>query len=461
MQILYSREAEATNRRLLDADRQLLARGRELLAAGQMAQSDVAQLEAQVSSGEYDVVNSATQIAQYELQLKQLLKLPGDEDLHIGTAEVPADEAVLAPIPLTAEVYQAALSQRPEIESSTLSVEQSDLAVKIAKAGRMPTVSLTAGLGDSHMTGTRSDYFTQMKNNFDGSLGISLSIPIFDGRSTKSAVERAQIGQLTARLDQQETRKQLYSTIETCHQNLFTGGEDPVGRVIRFGTIPLRITGVLEAKGYNSAGMDQDDLVLAPYTTVMKRVLAVDYLQGINCSAITEDMTDLAIEDISALLRNSHKLRETDEDDFTIRSQQEMAEMMNTTSDLMSTLLLCVACISLVVGGIGIMNIMYVSVTERTREIGLRMSVGARGIDILSQFLIEAVLLSFAGGLIGILVGIGATVAIKQLAHWPVYIQPWSVVLSFAVCTATGVFFGWYPAKKAAQLDPIEAIRYE
>ncbi len=248
---------------------------------------------------------------------------------------------------------------------------------------------------------------------------------------------------------------------KTVADALFTGGEDPVGRVIRFGTIPLRITGVLEAKGYNSAGMDQDDLVLAPYTTVMKRVLAVDYLQGINCSAITEDMTDLAIADISALLRDSHKLREADEDDFTIRSQQEMAEMMNSTSDLMSTLLLCVACISLVVGGIGIMNIMYVSVTERTREIGLRMSVGARGIDILSQFLIEAVLLSFAGGLIGILVGVGATVAVGQLAHWPVYVQPWSVVLSFAVCTATGVFFGWYPAKKAARLDPIEAIRYE
>ena len=248
---------------------------------------------------------------------------------------------------------------------------------------------------------------------------------------------------------------------KTVADALFTGGEDPVGRVVRFGTIPLRVVGVLESKGYNSAGMDQDDLVLAPYTTVMKRVLAVDYLQGINCSAITEDMTDLAIADISALLRDSHKLREADEDDFTIRSQQEMAEMMNSTSDLMSTLLLCVACISLVVGGIGIMNIMYVSVTERTREIGLRMSVGARGIDILSQFLIEAVLLSFAGGLIGILVGVGSTVAVGQLAHWPVYVQPWSVVLSFAVCTATGVFFGWYPAKKAARLDPIEAIRYE
>lgn len=218
VQILYSREAETTNRQLLDADRQLLLRGRELLAAGQMAKSDVAQLEAQVSSGEYDVVNSATQTAQYELQLKQLLELPGEEVLRIaGTS--PDDEAVLAPIPLTAEVYQAALTSRPEIESIALGVEQSDLAVKIAKAGRMPTISLTAGLGDSHMTGTRSDYFTQMKNNFDGSLGVSLSIPIFDGRSTKSAVERAQIGQLTARLDQQDARKQLYSTIETCHQN--------------------------------------------------------------------------------------------------------------------------------------------------------------------------------------------------------------------------------------------------
>ena len=248
---------------------------------------------------------------------------------------------------------------------------------------------------------------------------------------------------------------------KTVADNLFTNGEDPIGRVIRFNTIPLRIVGVLKSKGYNSFGMDQDDIVLAPYTTVMKRVLAVTYLQGINCSAITEDMTDLAIEDITNILRESHKLKEADEDNFTIRSQQEMSEMMNTTSDLMTTLLLCVACISLVVGGIGIMNIMYVSVTERTREIGLRMSVGARGIDILSQFLIEAVMLSFTGGLIGIVAGIGASFGVKIFAHWPVYIQPWSVVLSFAVCTATGVFFGWYPAKKAARLDPIEAIRYE
>lgn len=248
---------------------------------------------------------------------------------------------------------------------------------------------------------------------------------------------------------------------KTVADNLFTNGEDPVGKVIRFNKIPFRVVGVLESKGYNSFGMDQDDVVLAPYTTVMKRILSVTYLQGINASAVTEDMTDLAIEDITSILRENHKLKASDEDNFTIRSQQEMAEMMNSTSDTMTVLLLVVACISLVVGGIGIMNIMYVSVTERTKEIGLRMSVGARGIDILNQFLIESVLLSMTGGLIGVIVGIGAAVGINVFAHWPIQIQPWSVLLSFAVCSATGIFFGWYPAKKAASLDPIEAIRYE
>ena len=248
---------------------------------------------------------------------------------------------------------------------------------------------------------------------------------------------------------------------KTVADNLFTNGEDPVGKVIRFNKIPFRVVGVLESKGYNSFGMDQDDVVLAPYTTVMKRILSVTYLQGIHASAVTEDMTDLAIEDITSILRENHKLKASDEDNFTIRSQQEMAEMMNSTSDTMTVLLLVVACISLVVGGIGIMNIMYVSVTERTKEIGLRMSVGARGIDILNQFLIESVLLSVTGGLIGVIVGIGAAVGINVFAHWPIQIQPWSVLLSFAVCSATGIFFGWYPAKKAASLDPIEAIRYE
>lgn len=248
---------------------------------------------------------------------------------------------------------------------------------------------------------------------------------------------------------------------KTVADNLFTNGEDPVGKVIRYNKIPFRIVGVLKAKGYNSFGMDQDDMVLAPYTTVMKRILSVTYLQGINASAITEDMTDLAIDDITRILRESHKLKGSDEDNFSIRSQQEMAEMMNSTSDTMTILLLVVACISLIVGGIGIMNIMYVSVTERTKEIGLRMSVGARGIDILNQFLIESVLLSVTGGIIGVICGIGAAVGINVFAHWPIQIQPWSVLLSFAVCSATGIFFGWYPAKKAASLDPIEAIRYE
>lgn len=248
---------------------------------------------------------------------------------------------------------------------------------------------------------------------------------------------------------------------KTVVDNLFPNGESPVGKVIRFNTIPLRIVGVLESKGYNSFGMDQDDVVLAPYTCVMKRVLAVTYLQGTNASAITEEMTDLAIDDITQILRNSHKITGESEDDFTIRSQQELSSMMSNTTDLMTTLLLCVACISLVVGGIGIMNIMYVSVTERTREIGLRMSVGARGIDILNQFLIESVLLSFSGGIVGVILGCLSSWAVNIFAKWPIEIQPWSVLVSFVVCTATGVFFGWYPAKKAANLDPIEAIRYE
>ncbi len=254
---------------------------------------------------------------------------------------------------------------------------------------------------------------------------------------------------------------------QTVVDNLFPDGSDPIGKVVRFNSIPFRVIGVLKKKGYNSMGMDQDDLVLAPYTSVMKRLLAQTYLGSIQCSAITEGATDKATAEITEILRRNHKLRdatdstEADEDDFNIRSQEELASMMNSTTNMLTILLGCVAGISLIVGGIGIMNIMYVSVTERTREIGLRMSVGARGIDILNQFLIEAILLSVTGGIIGVLIGVSASYAIKLLAHWPIAIQAWTIVMSFAVCTFTGVFFGWYPAKKAAQLDPIEALRYE
>lgn len=254
---------------------------------------------------------------------------------------------------------------------------------------------------------------------------------------------------------------------QTVVDYLFPDGSDPIGRVVRFNSIPFRVIGVLKKKGYNSMGMDQDDLVLAPYTTVMKRILAQTYLSEIVCSAITEEASEPAQDQIIQILRRTHKLKdatdttEGDDDDFNIRSQEEISSMMNSTMSTITILLGSVAGISLIVGGIGIMNIMYVSVTERTREIGLRMSVGARGIDILNQFLIEAILLSVTGGIIGVILGVSISVSLQQFAHVATQIEPWSIIMSFAVCTFTGVFFGWYPAKKAARLDPIEAIRYE
>ena len=254
---------------------------------------------------------------------------------------------------------------------------------------------------------------------------------------------------------------------QTVVDYLFPDGSDPIGKVVRFNSIPFRVIGVLQKKGYNSMGMDQDDLVLAPYTTVMKRILAQTYLGGIVCSAITEEASQPAQDQISEILRRNHQLKdatettEADEDDFNIRSQEEISSMMNSTMSTITILLGSVAGISLLVGGIGIMNIMYVSVTERTREIGLRMSVGARGIDILNQFLIEAILLSVTGGIIGVILGVSLSLSLNAFLHIATQIEPWSIIMSFAVCTFTGVFFGWYPAKKAARLDPIEAIRYE
>lgn len=247
---------------------------------------------------------------------------------------------------------------------------------------------------------------------------------------------------------------------KTIVDELFPDGSDPVGKTIRFKSIPFRIVGVLKSKGYNSWGMDQDNVIIAPYTTVMKRIMAQTFFSSINCSAITEEMTDQAIEELTTILRNNHKLRGEAEDDFTIRSQQEMMETMSSTMDTITIILVVAAAFSLLVAGIGIMNIMLVSVTERTKEIGLRMSVGARGIDISSQFLIESILISITGGVLGVLVGWGGTYICGAFGL-PTSIPMWSIFLSFAVCTIIGIGFGYFPAQKAANMDPIEAIRYE
>ncbi|WP_302276099.1 ABC transporter permease [Coprobacter fastidiosus] len=330
-----------------------------------------------------------------------------------------------------------------------------------------PSAMQTLKLDDFKSLQDETNFLSAVSPNVSSSGQLINGANNYPSSVTGVSPEYLEIRQLSIENGTMFTNADIQSSAKVCVigktivDNLFPDGNDPIGKVIRFNKIPFRVVGVLKSKGYNSMGMDQDDVVLAPYTTVMKRLLAVTYLQGIFASALTEDMTDNATEEITAILRKNHKLKESDDDDFTIRSQQELSTMLNTTTDLMTTLLACIAGISLVVGGIGIMNIMYVSVTERTREIGLRMSVGARGIDILSQFLIEAILISITGGIIGILIGIGASFAVKNIAHWPIYIQGWSVLLSFAVCTITGVFFGWYPAQKASNLDPIDAIRYE
>lgn len=261
-----------------------------------------------------------------------------------------------------------------------------------------------------------------------------------------------------------ETEIQTYAKVclvgQTIVENLF-GKTDPIGQTIRYKNIPLLIIGVLGEKGENGMGQDQDDLIMAPYTTVQKRILAITHIQSIAASAASEELNNVAISQITESLRSSHKLRDGEEDDFQVRSQAEMVQMFSSISDIMTALLGAISGISLLVGGIGIMNIMYVSVTERTREIGLRLSVGGRGNDILMQFLIESILLSVFGGVIGITFGIVATSVTASIMSWPVVISTFSVVMAFLVCSAIGIFFGWYPARKASNLNPIDALRYE
>ncbi len=248
---------------------------------------------------------------------------------------------------------------------------------------------------------------------------------------------------------------------QTVIENLWGENYDPVGLTIRFKSIPFKVIGILGEKGEQSFGQDQDDMIIAPYTTVQKRVLAINYIQSIYTSAIDEEHTQEAIDEIEEILRREHRLKESEENDFRIMSQSELVSTFTSVSNILTTLLGAIAGISLLVGGIGIMNIMLVSVTERTREIGLRMSVGGREVDIMMQFLIESILLSVFGGAIGILLGLVIINVIGYLMSWPVAVMSEAVILAFVVCTVIGIFFGWYPARKAANLNPIDALRYE
>jgi len=248
---------------------------------------------------------------------------------------------------------------------------------------------------------------------------------------------------------------------QTVIEKLWGKDYDPVGLTIRFKNIPFKVIGVLKQKGDQSFGQDQDDVIIAPYTTVQKRVLAIDHIQSIYTSAVSEERSQEAMNEIEEILRSEHKLKESQENDFRIMSQSELVNTFTSVSDILTTLLGAIAGISLLVGGIGIMNIMLVSVTERTREIGLRMSVGGRGVDIMMQFLVESMLLSVLGGIIGILLGLAVTKLVGSIMSWPVVVMSHAVILAFIVCTAIGIFFGWYPARKAANLNPIDAIRYE
>lgn len=249
---------------------------------------------------------------------------------------------------------------------------------------------------------------------------------------------------------------------QTVITNLFPNGENPIGQYIRFNHTPFQIIGTLVAKGQSNFGQDQDDIILAPYTTVMNRLSANKiYVNSIYVSAASESASDSATGEVTRILRQSHHITNPDDDDFIVRTQAELITMISSTSSMLTVLLTSIAGISLLIGGIGIMNIMYVSVTERTKEIGLRMAIGARGKDILMQFLIEAVIISITGGVIGVGLGLAASFLVSAIAHWPILISETSIVISFLVCGITGIFFGYYPAQKASRLDPIDALRYE
>jgi macrolide export ATP-binding/permease protein macB len=271
-----------------------------------------------------------------------------------------------------------------------------------------------------------------------------------------SVAEGAMFGQ-----DEIDTLSKVAIIGKTIQKNLFPDGDSPIGQTIRFKNIPFKIIGILTPKGESNFGQDQDDIIIAPYTTVQKRVLAQTYLQSIVASVINESESENAVNEVKTILERTHNIAADQENDFNVFSQQELISTFSSTSEMLTVLLVAIASISLIVGGIGIMNIMYVSVKERTKEIGLRMAIGAKGKDILAQFLIESVLISITGGVVGVFIGLLATYIVNTFIGWPVSITFYSIVISFLVCTITGIFFGWYPARKAADLEPITALRYE
>lgn len=271
-----------------------------------------------------------------------------------------------------------------------------------------------------------------------------------------SVIEGAMFGQ-----DEIDNFSKVAVIGQTIVKNLFPDGDSPIGQTIRFKNIPFKVIGILAAKGESNFGQDQDDIIIAPYTTVQKRILAQNYLQSIVASAINENEAENAVNQVKKILERTHNIAADQENNFNVFSQQELISTFSSTSEMLTVLLVAIASISLIVGGIGIMNIMYVSVKERTKEIGLRMAIGAKGKDILAQFLIESVLISITGGIVGVVLGLLATYVVKVFIGWPVSITFYSIVLSFLVCTITGVFFGWYPARKASDLEPITALRYE
>ena len=237
--------------------------------------------------------------------------------------------------------------------------------------------------------------------------------------------------------------------------------ENPIGKTIRIGNLPFRVDGVLESKGQSVVGQDQDDVIFAPYTTVQRKISGITWLQFINASAVSQEASVASVAPITSLLRERHRIRAGDDPDFLIRTQSDIADLANQTQSVMTMLLGGIASVSLVVGGIGIMNIMLVSVTERTREIGVRMAVGATEADVRMQFLVEAVTLSMMGGAIGIIFGLVGSALISNLLTWPTLISGKAIVAAVTFSAAVGIFFGYYPARKASQLDPIEALRYE